>query len=86
MVIWLYGWQVKTTIDLPDALLMRAKRAALERRTTLRDIVQKGLLRELDSASPTPKGPVASLRTVDTSIWNSMDANAYVDSLRTNWE
>jgi len=34
---------MKTTIDLPDELLLRAKMLAAERRTTLRELVVKGL-------------------------------------------
>lgn len=34
---------MKTTIDLPDDLLHRAKVAAAQRKTTLRELVQVGL-------------------------------------------
>jgi hypothetical protein len=34
---------MKTTIDLPDALLHRAKVAAARRKTTLKELVQAGL-------------------------------------------
>lgn len=34
---------VKTTIDLPDDLLQRAKIAAAQRRTTLKELVVQGL-------------------------------------------
>jgi hypothetical protein len=34
---------VKTTIDLPDELLYRAKVAAAQRKTTLKELVQAGL-------------------------------------------
>jgi hypothetical protein len=34
---------MKTTIDLPDDLLHRAKVAAAQRKTTLKDLVQTGL-------------------------------------------
>jgi hypothetical protein len=51
---------VKTTIDIADDLLRRAKEAALDRGTTLRSVVEEALTRAL--------GPgideVASLRTV----------------------
>ena len=38
---------VKTTIELPDDLFVVAKKAAVERRTTLRDLIERGLRREL---------------------------------------
>ena len=38
---------MKTTIDLPDALLVDAKAAALKRRTTLKAVIEHALRREL---------------------------------------
>jgi hypothetical protein len=38
---------VKTTVELPDDLLISAKKTAAERRTTLRDLIERGLRREL---------------------------------------
>ncbi len=38
---------MKTTIDLPDELLIAAKKRAAERRTTLRTLFERGLRREL---------------------------------------
>ncbi len=38
---------MKTTVDLPEDLLLAAKRKALESRTTLRDILERALRREL---------------------------------------
>jgi hypothetical protein len=38
---------MKTTIDLPDELLIQAKKRAAESRTTLREIFERGLRREL---------------------------------------
>ncbi|HTR03952.1 MAG TPA: antitoxin [Thermoanaerobaculia bacterium] len=38
---------MKTTIDLPDALLVAAKKKAAESRSTLREIFERGLRREL---------------------------------------
>jgi ribosomal protein L15 len=34
---------MKTTIDLPDDLLIAAKKLAAERRTTIRSLVERGL-------------------------------------------
>jgi hypothetical protein len=42
---------VKTTLDLPDELLIEAKAAAARRRTTLRAIVERALRRELAPAA-----------------------------------
>ena len=38
---------MKTTVELPDDLFVSAKKAAAERRTTLRDLIERGLRREL---------------------------------------
>ncbi|MFZ0710112.1 MAG: hypothetical protein WAM53_08750 [Terrimicrobiaceae bacterium] len=38
---------MKTTLDLPDDLLIAAKRAAAERRTTLKEMVTHSLRREI---------------------------------------
>ena len=43
---------MKTTIDLPDDLLIATKKLAAERRTTIRSLVERGLRKELgDSKS-----------------------------------
>lgn len=66
----LRGWPflrpslMKTTIEISDDLLMRARQAALERNTTLRAIVEEALERALGHASD----PVPALRTI---TWGS---------------
>ncbi|MEI8310434.1 MAG: hypothetical protein WCH98_06745 [Verrucomicrobiota bacterium] len=46
---------MKTTIELPDALLIEAKTVAARRRTTLRSLVENALRRELLPALPSSK-------------------------------
>jgi hypothetical protein len=43
---------MKTTIDLPDDLLIEVKKHAAERRTTIRALVERGLRRELSDSEP----------------------------------
>ena len=43
---------MKTTIELPDELLIEAKKRAAEQRTTLRRLFARGLRRELDASGP----------------------------------
>lgn len=43
---------MKTTIDLTDALFQQAKRAAAERGTTLRALVEEGLRHVIDQSRP----------------------------------
>ena len=40
---------MKTTIELPDDLLVAAKKRAAETRTTLREMFERGLRRELQA-------------------------------------
>ena len=47
---------MKTTIDLPDDLLIKAKVFAAQKRKTLREIVITGLERELEAGTPALKG------------------------------
>ena len=42
---------MKTTLDLPDALMLEAKTVATRRRTTLRAIIEHALRRELGELS-----------------------------------
>ena len=46
---------MKTTIDLPDDLLIKAKVFAAQKRKPLREIVIAGLQRELEADDPVPK-------------------------------
>jgi hypothetical protein len=46
---------MKTTIDLPDDLLIQAKTRAVRLRTTLKELVIAGLRRELASESEPAK-------------------------------
>lgn len=54
--VWDTG-QVKTTLEIDDALLLAAKRAALDRRTTLRALVEAALKKEL-TAKPGRRRPL----------------------------
>jgi Arc/MetJ family transcription regulator len=49
------GTHMKTTIEISDALLAAAKRAATERNTTLRTIVEAALRRYLETTGEEPK-------------------------------
>ena len=46
---------MKTTIELPDDLLVRAKKRAAELRRTLRDLIERGLRAELDRSAARPR-------------------------------
>lgn len=76
---------VKTTLDLPDALLDRARRRARERGTTLRSVVAEALRTALDEDPVPPApfvGPVfdgeAGLQAgVDLGDWDAVRDLAY---------
>lgn len=55
------GSCMKTTIDIPDELLLAAKRRALESGCTLRELVSRGLRQEL-AARGRPRRRRAALR------------------------
>ena len=48
---------MKTTVDLPDDLLIRAKKRAAETRTPLRTLIERGLRRELSAQGHSATGP-----------------------------
>ena len=50
---------MKTTVDLPDELLIAAKKRAAETRTSLREILSRSLRREL---APTTTPPTRARR------------------------
>lgn len=77
---------MKTTVDLPEELVRSAKRVAIERRTTLRQLVQQGLKRELAQPSPSEAThPLQRLVEVGQQAWTSANADAYVESQREGW-
>jgi hypothetical protein len=47
---------VKTTIEIADELLRQAKIRAAERGETLRELLERGLRRELEESAPPPAG------------------------------
>lgn len=79
---------MKTTVDLPDDLAIEVKKAAAERRTTIRDLVERGLRREL-AASPATSDERRAIRwvTVDGGLPPGLDLDdraAMQDWLRTD--
>jgi hypothetical protein len=50
MALWLLA--MKTTVDLPDRLLIAAKQLAAEERRPLKDVMAEGLRRVLEQSAP----------------------------------
>lgn len=76
---------MKTTIELPASLYTAAKKAALERSTTLKALIESGLRRELALDAGAVQDPLELLRQLDSEIWNETDADAYVAEQRAKW-
>jgi hypothetical protein len=57
---------MKTTVDIPDDLLIQAKKRAAETRTSLRTLIARGLRRELSAGSEKarPEGKKVKIRWV----------------------
>lgn len=64
---------MKTTIELPDALLISAKKTAAECRTTLRALIEKGLRREITQRALTRKPKRLQWVTVDGGLPPGLD-------------
>ena len=77
---------MKTTLDLSDSLVQRAKAVALKRRTTLRAIVERGLQRELEAVEEVNLEQVLTdLRDLSPGLWNTIEADSYVSEERSGW-
>jgi len=44
---------MKTTVDLPEEVLRKAKIAAVERKTTLKELICQSLIREIETPTNT---------------------------------
>lgn len=55
---------MKTTVDLPDDLLIAAKKRAAEQRTTLRALLERGLRSQLRPARARARGGKRRIRLV----------------------
>ena len=66
---------MKTTIELPDDLFVAAKKQAAEARSTLRELVERGLRRELSGARGVPRARRKAIRwvTVDGGLPPDLD-------------
>ena len=65
---------MKTTVDLPEEVLRKAKIAAVERKTTLKELICKSLLREIDAPAPADsESPFGLARGKNTGLLASLD-------------
>lgn len=68
---------MKTTVDLPDELLVAAKKRAAETRSTLRALIERGLRHELSGPRGRGSGQRSRIRwvTVDGGLPPDVDMN-----------
>ena len=68
---------MKTTVELPDDLLVAAKKHAVDSRSTLRALIERGLRRELREAGSrrAPRQPGIRWVTVDGGVPPGVDLN-----------
>jgi hypothetical protein len=77
---------MKTTIDLPDALVRLAKQKAIENGTTLKNLVCAALQKELGlTPQATASDPIQRLRATGAEIWKGVKADDYVRDVRKGW-
>lgn len=68
---------MKTTVDLPDELLIAAKKQAAEERTSLREILARSLRRELSSAGVGRESPkTIAWAVVDGGLPEGLDVSS----------
>lgn len=76
---------MRTSFDLPDALLARARALAAERNKSLRDLVEEGLIRVLEESEASPSFALPDLSfggegmepEVAAGGWDAVRARAY---------
>ena len=79
---------MRTTLELDDALAIEAKKAALDRRTTLRALVQDGLRLLLHGQAPghsRATSPLDELRGLHRKVWAGTDPDEFVRQQRRDW-
>jgi hypothetical protein len=76
---------MRTTIDIDDALAIRAKKAASERRITLRQLVEEGLRLALARREQGVKSPLDELKGLGKGVWDGVDPDRYVREPRAGW-
>ncbi|MCH7228442.1 hypothetical protein [Haloferula sp. A504] len=72
---------MKTTLDLPDDLLIEAKATAARRRMTLRELVTRALERDL---RPVPPPTAEEHFTIDEDGWPVFERKGYTGPPVTN--
>jgi hypothetical protein len=64
---------VKTTVDLPEDVLRKAKITAVERKTTLKELICQSLLREIASPSGVGTDATDERKRRSSALLDSLD-------------
>jgi len=65
---------VKTTIDLPEEVIKRAKITAIQRKTTLKDLICQSLIREIESPQAGSTDAESQRKKRASALLDSLDA------------
>ena len=65
---------MKTTIDLPEEVIRRAKITAIQRKTTLKDLICKSLLREIETPQADSYDAESQRKKLADALLDSLDA------------
>lgn len=78
--------RMRTTIDLDDALAVRAKKEAIERHCSLRALVEEGLRLVLATEPRKQSMPVEDLAGLARHLWAGVQPERYVRDMRKGWQ
>lgn len=79
---------MRTTIDLSEGLAIQAKKAAAERKTSLKQLVEDGLrivLARGHAGAAYPRSPLKQLKGLGKRVWEGVDPDLYVREQRGRW-
>ncbi|NCD34177.1 MAG: hypothetical protein EOL87_12290 [Spartobacteria bacterium] len=78
---------MRTTLDLDDELAIQAKKAAVDRRCSLKALVEEGLRRVLaDKMESNAAVPAERFAALANTVWNNIGADRYVKDIRKGWK
>lgn len=77
---------MRTTIDLDDDLAIRAKKEAVERRSSLRALVEEGLELVLACPADHELDPLQVLAGMDRKIWTGVNVERFIRDARKGWK
>ena len=78
--------RMRTTIDLDDDLAVRAKKEAIERRCSLKALVEQGLEWVLTMEPPPEALAVEELAGLGKHLWTGIQPDRYVREQRKGWK